>query len=155
MKQQIINILNKQGIRHFYKGKDKTIFIDKLPTGELPDSTIKIELSDPFPVHHKTKRTFRQNTNRTGLHKNPETLIIVKKGRIVASKEPKFRTSPNIAVPSKPKKLPTPEIKPGRNEACLCGSGNKYKHCCLAENNGSQRIESKQVKATRGTLAHA
>lgn len=33
----------------------------------------------------------------------------------------------------KPK--PKPAVKafklPGRNEKCLCGSGKKYKHCCL------------------------
>jgi hypothetical protein len=23
--------------------------------------------------------------------------------------------------------------KPGRNEPCYCGSGKKYKHCCLAK----------------------
>jgi SEC-C motif len=23
--------------------------------------------------------------------------------------------------------------RPGRNEPCLCGSGRKYKHCCLAK----------------------
>ncbi|WP_373280656.1 SEC-C metal-binding domain-containing protein, partial [Methylomonas koyamae] len=23
-----------------------------------------------------------------------------------------------------------PLAKPGRNEACPCGSGRKYKHCC-------------------------
>lgn len=22
-------------------------------------------------------------------------------------------------------------VKPGRNEPCTCGSGRKYKHCCL------------------------
>jgi SEC-C motif len=26
---------------------------------------------------------------------------------------------------------PTP--RPGRNEPCHCGSGRKYKHCCLAK----------------------
>ncbi|MDR3086384.1 MAG: UPF0149 family protein [Azoarcus sp.] len=29
--------------------------------------------------------------------------------------------------------LPTSAPEPGRNEACPCGSGKKYKHCCGAE----------------------
>ncbi len=24
-------------------------------------------------------------------------------------------------------------MKPGRNDPCPCGSGRKYKHCCLAK----------------------
>jgi hypothetical protein len=28
----------------------------------------------------------------------------------------------------------TPHVaRPGRNEPCRCGSGRKYKHCCLAK----------------------
>ncbi|MGR9091546.1 MAG: YecA family protein, partial [Gammaproteobacteria bacterium] len=34
---------------------------------------------------------------------------------------------PQPAARFRPRKLPVP----GRNEACLCGSGAKYKHCCL------------------------
>jgi len=26
------------------------------------------------------------------------------------------------------------EKKPGRNEPCICGSGKKYKKCCLNKN---------------------
>lgn len=25
------------------------------------------------------------------------------------------------------------QARPGRNEPCYCGSGKKYKHCCLAK----------------------
>jgi hypothetical protein len=25
------------------------------------------------------------------------------------------------------------DVRPGRNEPCRCGSGRKYKHCCLAK----------------------
>ncbi len=28
-------------------------------------------------------------------------------------------------------------MKPGRNEPCLCGSGRKYKHCCLPQENAA------------------
>lgn len=26
-------------------------------------------------------------------------------------------------------------VEPGRNSPCVCGSGRKYKHCCLAKVN--------------------
>jgi tetratricopeptide (TPR) repeat protein len=29
--------------------------------------------------------------------------------------------------------------KPGRNDPCPCGSGNKYKRCCLAKDQAAQR----------------
>jgi hypothetical protein len=31
-----------------------------------------------------------------------------------------------------PPKAPT-RARPGRNQLCHCGSGRKYKHCCLAK----------------------
>jgi hypothetical protein len=34
-----------------------------------------------------------------------------------------------------------PTERPGRNEPCYCGSGKKYKHCCLPKD------EAKQAKA--------
>ncbi len=37
---------------------------------------------------------------------------------------------------------------PGRNEPCHCGSGKKYKHCCLAKDEESER-------ASRAELASA
>jgi hypothetical protein len=30
---------------------------------------------------------------------------------------------------------------PGRNEPCHCGSGKKYKHCCLAKDEEAERAE--------------
>ncbi len=30
--------------------------------------------------------------------------------------------------------------KIGRNDACPCGSGKKYKHCCLAKDEDSERV---------------
>ncbi len=29
--------------------------------------------------------------------------------------------------------------RPGRNETCHCGSGKKYKHCCLAKDEEAER----------------
>ena len=32
-------------------------------------------------------------------------------------------------------------MKVGRNERCLCGSGRKYKQCCLAQDDAREREE--------------
>ena len=32
-----------------------------------------------------------------------------------------------------------PTTRPGRNEPCHCGSGKKYKHCCLAKDEEEDR----------------
>jgi hypothetical protein len=34
--------------------------------------------------------------------------------------------------------------RPGRNEPCHCGSGRKYKHCCLAKDEESDRAAREQ-----------
>lgn len=34
-----------------------------------------------------------------------------------------------------------PVERPGRNEPCHCGSGNKYKRCCLAKDDATERQE--------------
>jgi len=39
------------------------------------------------------------------------------------------------SVPANPPAVPRSRSKTGRNEACPCGSGKKFKHCCL-ENRG-------------------
>jgi hypothetical protein len=38
--------------------------------------------------------------------------------------------------------------RPGRNEPCYCGSGRKYKHCCLAK-------DEKKAAAARAKAAKA
>jgi len=30
-------------------------------------------------------------------------------------------------------------VRPGRNEPCHCGSGRKYKHCCLPKDESEER----------------
>ncbi|SBW10999.1 SEC-C motif domain protein (fragment) [uncultured delta proteobacterium] len=37
--------------------------------------------------------------------------------------------------------------KIGRNDACPCGSGKKYKHCCLAQANAREQLLQEQVDA--------
>ncbi len=36
--------------------------------------------------------------------------------------------------------------KIGRNELCPCGSGEKYKHCCLIRSQGGQGVEEQQPR---------
>lgn len=45
--------------------------------------------------------------------------------------------------------MPQPAPTPGRNEPCYCGSGRKYKHCCLSKD------EKKAAKARAKAAAAA
>ena len=40
------------------------------------------------------------------------------------------------------------QLRPGRNEPCHCGSGRKYKHCCLEK-------DEKKASAARAKAAAA
>src|SRR5580704_1787282 len=42
--------------------------------------------------------------------------------------------------------------KPGRNDPCPCGSGNKYKKCCLAKEEAVAREQLVKAQAPRDTL---
>src|SRR6516165_4017365 len=42
--------------------------------------------------------------------------------------------------------------KPGRNDRCPCGSGNKYKKCCLAKEEAVAREQLVKAQAPRDTL---
>ncbi len=42
--------------------------------------------------------------------------------------------------------------KPGRNDPCPCGSGQKYKRCCLPKD---QQAESAALKAAAAQAAEA
>jgi len=39
--------------------------------------------------------------------------------------------------------------KPGRNDPCPCGSGNKYKKCCLAKEEAVEREQLTKIEAKR------
>jgi hypothetical protein len=39
--------------------------------------------------------------------------------------------------------------KPGRNDPCPCGSGNKYKKCCLAKEEAVAREQLAKAEARR------
>lgn len=42
---------------------------------------------------------------------------------------------------------PTTVAPPGRNQACYCGSGRKYKHCCL-DKDAAQAAAARAKAAT-------
>ena len=42
-----------------------------------------------------------------------------------------------------------PAPKPGRNDPCHCGSGNKYKKCCLAKDETAERDSLAKAQARR------
>ena len=46
--------------------------------------------------------------------------------------------------------------KPGRNDPCHCGSGNKYKKCCLAKDEAAERdsLVKAQARREQPTVAH-
>ncbi len=39
------------------------------------------------------------------------------------------------------------DARPGRNEPCRCGSGRKYKHCCLAKDEKKDATARKKAAA--------
>jgi tetratricopeptide (TPR) repeat protein len=45
--------------------------------------------------------------------------------------------------------------KPGRNDPCPCGSGNKYKKCCLAKDEAVEREQIAKADAKRAERAAA
>ena len=45
--------------------------------------------------------------------------------------------------------------KPGRNDPCPCGSGNKYKKCCLAKEEAVEREQLAKAEARRAESAAA
>jgi hypothetical protein len=47
------------------------------------------------------------------------------------------------------------EAKPGRDDPCPCGSGNKYKKCCLAKEEAAEREELAKLEARRAESAAA
>src|SRR5712691_2751493 len=50
--------------------------------------------------------------------------------------------------------VPTSMAKPRRNDPCHCGSGNKYKKCCLAKDEAAERDSLVKAQAHQPTVAH-
>jgi hypothetical protein len=67
---------------------------------------------------------FRENWRKTGISDPP--------------RPPAPRPGPldprNVPAPAVPARRTTPKV--GRNDPCPCGSGKKYKKCCLAHEAG-------------------
>jgi hypothetical protein len=49
--------------------------------------------------------------------------------------------------------LGTPARTPGRNDPCHCGSGRKYKQCCLAKDEAAARETRAKAAAQGGAEA--
>ena len=49
----------------------------------------------------------------------------------------------------------TTMVKPGRNDPCPCGSGNKYKRCCLPKEEAVEREQLAKAEARRAESAAA
>src|SRR5512141_3100720 len=47
--------------------------------------------------------------------------------------------------------MTAPSPRPGRNEPCHCGSGRKYKHCCLDKDEAAAR--EARAKAEKAAAA--
>ena len=45
-------------------------------------------------------------------------------------------------------KCSTMTAKPGRNDPCPCGSGNKYKKCCLTKNDAAELVQHVEAEAS-------
>ena len=45
--------------------------------------------------------------------------------------------------------------KPGRNDRCPCGSGKKYKACCLTKDEAAERDGLAEAQARRESQAEA
>lgn len=51
-----------------------------------------------------------------------------------------------------PTRMAKPTPKPGRNDPCPCGSGNKYKKCCLAKDEAAERDRLVKAQARHDKL---
>jgi tetratricopeptide (TPR) repeat protein len=51
--------------------------------------------------------------------------------------------------------MANPRSKPGRNDPCPCGSGNKYKKCCLSKDAAAERAALVDARARRDERAAA
>jgi len=78
-----------------------------------------------FLIGHSTER-FLSETIKNLRNKLPKERIIFKP-TIIEKLTNDALEYPHRVLPKEEKKLP----KPGRNQPCPCGSGRKYKKCCL------------------------
>jgi tetratricopeptide (TPR) repeat protein len=60
-----------------------------------------------------------------------------------------------FSPPRAPTSMAKPAPKPGRNDPCHCGSGNKYKKCCLAKDQAAERAAADRLKVAEFKAAVA
>jgi hypothetical protein len=53
-----------------------------------------------------------------------------------------------------PTNMAKPTPKPGRNDPCHCGSGNKYKKCCLTKDEAAERDRLVKAQAQHDKARH-
>jgi uncharacterized protein YecA (UPF0149 family) len=58
-------------------------------------------------------------------------LILPEESENTAPVHKSAQSEPNVPAPKPPTRAPAATPKPGRNELCPCGSGIKFKRCCL------------------------
>lgn len=76
---------------------------------------------------------------------NPET-IALKAG---ITREQLFQMRDDLLSQAERKRVELTDVKSdkiGRNESCPCGSGKKYKHCCLEKHEAAKRMNQMEQK---------
>jgi len=76
---------------------------------------------------------------------NPET-IALKAG---ITREQLFQMRDDLLSQAERKRAELTDVKSdkiGRNEPCPCGSGKKYKHCCLGKHEAAKRMNQMEPK---------
>lgn len=68
----------------------------------------------------------------------------------VRNKGRKVKISPRVSLRKSVVTSPRGVIEVGRNDPCPCGSGNKYKSCCLSKGDRFlQKLSKKREKEER------
>ena len=106
-------------------GKMKSIVDadNRLRTGEFRPATAKLGTEkNPAVVHVRTEERLKELTSV--FEKNGWNYKIT----LATDKPENITDLERLLTPTKPMRV---EKKLGRNEPCSCGSGKKYKHCCV------------------------
>jgi hypothetical protein len=62
----------------------------------------------------------------------------------------KFKISPKLSLRKRVVTAPRRVLKVGRNDPCPCGSGEKYKNCCIKKGEAFlKKMAKKQKKSQR------
>ena len=112
----------------------------------------------PIPMHVKNKRprplkpeevAMLAAVLRAGSEIGPST----REARSTSITEPRVEVVvhvPEAAPPPPPFEIEGPRPKVGRNAPCPCGSGRKYKRCCLPKHEAAERAQSRRPRLPDG-----